>query len=64
MRITNEKLSDLVLKGSLCAICGIYIEEGISANYPRICRKCGGDANNNFKFQFKLNRRNSDDKIR
>jgi hypothetical protein len=35
-------MADMMLDGTMCEICGVYLEEGVAQGFPRKCENCSG----------------------
>lgn len=36
-------VADMVLEGTLCEVCGVYIEDDEAPGYPRSCVECSNE---------------------
>lgn len=39
------EISEMILDGTLCQICGVFLEDEEDAGYPRTCEGCEGAGN-------------------
>lgn len=40
-------MADMMLDGTMCEICGVYLEEGVAQGFPRKCKHCVEDGKKN-----------------